>query len=34
MAKTKKENDDLRLQNKTLDEDIRRLMEAINKKNV
>lgn len=34
MAKTKKENDELKLQNKTLDGDIRRLMEALNKKNV
>ena len=34
MAKTKKENDELKLQNKTLDGDIRWLMEALNKKNV
>jgi len=33
-AKIKKENDDLRTANMKLDGDVRRLMEAINKKNV
>jgi cell division protein FtsB len=34
LGKLKKENDELRNSNKKLDGDVRRLMEALNKKNV